>query len=415
MDQRNAPYGMLTGREGLAGGGMPQQVPPQQPPPPPQQQRVSQPTMQQHYSMQDMMFDPLPMGNGMYHPAAGVNGGGHMMHPHQPGARAPGGMQVLGTLMSSQQGMGTPEDDLDDLMSALGDSVGMTQQQQQQQQQNMGQHMASHVYDHLQPRSLGLQPGSTQGLPMSTQMQSMQQGMVSPLHMNQMPSDDIGAAARMGAVGMHQQPNLSAPSMGGLGGLEASNVTPVAPRPQAPVAPNAIVPTLMTPKFSDSSRTLTTSSNNGGSSDEDMGMGEGDVQKKKERRRQQVRYASRRRRKKQKDEESFLRDRIAELKEQIRIIGGDLTEQCSQMAGMSEQALTEAYEKQMVTVQTLRKDNNKLKEQLLQHENFARMIQYGLNALPSDCRDVDRKKIAGVPMWISDQIPPPSPMMLRIE
>ncbi|ETK78702.1 hypothetical protein L915_15350 [Phytophthora nicotianae] len=135
-------------------------------------------------------------------------------------------------------------------------------------------------------------------------------------------------------------------------------------------------------------------------------MGEDDAQKKKERRRQQVRYASRRRRKKQKDEESFLRDRIAELKEQIRIIGGDLTEQCSQMAGMSEQALTEAYEKQMVTVQTLRKDNNKLKEQLLQHENFARMIQYGLNALPSDCRDVDRKKIAGVPMWISDQMNP---------
>ncbi|GMF51778.1 unnamed protein product [Phytophthora fragariaefolia] len=73
---------------------------------------------------------------------------------------------------------------------------------------------------------------------------------------------------------------------------------------------------------------------------------------------------------------------------------------------MSEQALTEAYEKQMQTVQTLRKDNNKLKEQLLQHENFARMIQYGLNALPSDCRDVDRKKIAGVPMWISDQMNP---------
>ncbi|KAG3113449.1 hypothetical protein C6341_g27753, partial [Phytophthora cactorum] len=157
---------------------------------------------------------------------------------------------------------------------------------------------------------------------------------------------------------------------------------------------------------STSSRALATSSNNGGSSDEDGNLGEDDTQKKKERRRQQVRYASRRRRKKQKDEESFLRDRIAELKEQIRIIGGDLTEQCSQMAGMSEQALTEAYEKQMVTVQTLRKDNNKLKEQLLQHENFARMIQYGLNALPSDCRDVDRKKIAGVPMWISDQMNP---------
>uniref|UniRef100_A0AAV1UME0 BZIP domain-containing protein n=1 Tax=Peronospora matthiolae TaxID=2874970 RepID=A0AAV1UME0_9STRA len=388
MDQRNAPYGMLTGREGLPGG-----MPPQQPQ---QQQRVSQQQQQQqHYSMQDMIFDPLPMGNGMYHQPAPV--GGHLMHPHQqPGTRA-GGMQVFGSSMA-QQSMVTPEDDLDDLMSALGDSVGMNAQQQ-----NVGGHMPSHVYDHMQPRSLVLHPGSSQGLPMSTQMQSMQQGMGSQsMHMNQMPSNDIGAAARMG-VGMHQQPNVSAPSLGGIAGLGANIQAPIASRQQAPTA---IVPALATPKFSDSSRTLTTSSNNGGSSDEDAGMGEGDVQKKKERRRQQVRYASRRRRKKQKDEESFLRDRIAELKEQIRIIGGDLTEQCSQMAGMSEQALTEAYEKQMVTVQTLRKDNNKLKEQLLQHENFARMIQYGLNALPSDCRDVDRKKIAGVPMWISDQMNP---------
>ncbi|KAF1794761.1 START-like domain [Phytophthora cactorum] len=203
-----------------------------------------------------------------------------------------------------------------------------------------------------------------------------------------------------------QQQNMGAPStIGGLGNLSTSIPAPVAPR-QAAVAPSAIVPTSTTSMASTSSRALATSSNNGGSSDEDGNLGEDDTQKKKERRRQQVRYASRRRRKKQKDEESFLRDRIAELKEQIRIIGGDLTEQCSQMAGMSEQALTEAYEKQMVTVQTLRKDNNKLKEQLLQHENFARMIQYGLNALPSDCRDVDRKKIAGVPMWISDQMNP---------
>jgi len=160
------------------------------------------------------------------------------------------------------------------------------------------------------------------------------------------------------------------------------------------------------------SRAITTAPSSSGmnsndnDSDDDLGLGDDDVNKKKERRRQQVRYASRRRRKKQKDEESFLRDRIEELKEQIRIIGGDLSEQCSQMAGMSEQALTEAYEKQMQTVQNLRRDNNKLKEQLLQHENFARMIQYGLNALPSDCRDVDRKKITGVPTWFSDQMSP---------
>ncbi|EGZ05832.1 hypothetical protein PHYSODRAFT_307554 [Phytophthora sojae] len=388
MDQRN--YGIPAGR-GVLPGGLPQQ---QQ-----QQQRAPQPGMQQHYGMQDMMFDPLSMSNGMYHQAPPL--GGQMMHQQHPGPRA-GGMQALGGLMP-QQGMVAPEDDLDDLMSALGDPVGMNAQQQQ----SMG-HMPSHVYNqsHLvPPRSQAptLQAGRTQGLPLPSQAPPMQQGMPGSMHMNQMAPN---AGARMGGVGLQQQ-GMGAPpatsSIGGLGGLAASIPAPTAPR-QAAVAPSAIVPT--STKSSTSSRALATSSNNGGSSDEDAGMGEDDAQKKKERRRQQVRYASRRRRKKQKDEESFLRDRIAELKEQIRIIGGDLTEQCSQMAGMSEQALTEAYEKQMQTVQTLRKDNNKLKEQLLQHENFARMIQYGLNALPSDCRDVDRKKIAGVPMWISDQMNP---------
>ncbi|KAE8893738.1 hypothetical protein PF005_g5408 [Phytophthora fragariae] len=387
MDQRN--YGMPGGR-GVLPGGLPQQQ--QQ-----QQQRAPQMGMQQHYGMQDMMFDPLPMSNGLYHQAPPV--GNHMMHQQHPGAR-PGGMQALGGLMP-RQGMVGPEDDLDDLMSALGDPVGMNAQQQQ----GMGQ-MPSHVYDqsHLVlPRSQApsLQAGRAQGLPLPSQAPPMQQGMPGSMHMNQMAPSSGG---RMG-VGLQQQgmgvPTASS-GIGGIGGLGVSIPAPAAPR-QAAVAPSAIVPTTKSPT---TSRALATSSNNGGSSDEDAGMGEDDTQKKKERRRQQVRYASRRRRKKQKDEESFLRDRIAELKEQIRIIGGDLTEQCSQMAGMSEQALTEAYEKQMQTVQTLRKDNNKLKEQLLQHENFARMIQYGLNALPSDCRDVDRKKIAGVPMWISDQMNP---------
>ncbi|POM76249.1 Hypothetical protein PHPALM_6532 [Phytophthora palmivora] len=345
MDQRNTPYGMPAGRGGLPGG-MPQQ-----------QQQRGQPGMQ-HYGMQDMMFDPLPMNNSMFHQPPG-----HMIHQQHPGPRA-GGMQGLGGMMP-QQGMVGPEDDFDDLMSALGDPVGMNAQQQ-----GMGQ-MPSHVYDqHLVPprsQAPNLQSGRTQGMPLPTQNPPMQQGMSNSMHMSHMAPNGVGTAWESAAV-----------------------------------APSAIVPTT---SKSTNSRALTTSSNNGGSSDEEN-MGEDDAQKKKERRRQQVRYASRRRRKKQKDEESFLRDRIAELKEQIRIIGGDLTEQCSQMAGMSEQALTEAYEKQMVTVQTLRKDNNKLKEQLLQHENFARMIQYGLNALPSDCRDVDRKKIAGVPMWISDQMNP---------
>ncbi|EGZ05833.1 hypothetical protein PHYSODRAFT_348552 [Phytophthora sojae] len=380
MDQRSNPYGMRPGMP----NGMPQQQ---------QQQRAPQPGMQQHYTMQDIMFDPLPMNNGLYHPPPPM----HQQH--------------AGMGMMQQSGMVAPEDDprfVDDLLGALSnDPVGLGQQQQQ----HLGQ-MPSHVYDqqHMMPphsQAPSLQPGRTQGMPMTSQAPPMQQsGMPGSMHMNQMTPNGVANGARMGVGGM-QPPSMGAPAvssgLGTLGGLNANIPAPTAPRPAA-VAPSAIVPT--STKSSTSSRALATSSNNGGSSDEDAGMGEDDAQKKKERRRQQVRYASRRRRKKQKDEESFLRDRIAELKEQIRIIGGDLTEQCSQMAGMSEQALTEAYEKQMQTVQTLRKDNNKLKEQLLQHENFARMIQYGLNALPSDCRDVDRKKIAGVPMWISDQMNP---------
>ncbi|CAI5732903.1 unnamed protein product [Hyaloperonospora brassicae] len=390
MDQSTNPYGLPVGRMGMPTG-MPTGMPLQQ------QQRAPQlSSTPQHYTMQDMMFDPLPMTNGLYHPPPPL---------HQ--------QQHTGMGLMQQSNMVAPEDDprfVDDLLGVLGnDPVGL----QPQQPQHLGQ-MASHVYNQQQhlmvppSQPSNLLSGRVPTMPMTSQSSSMQQsGLSGSMHMNQM---GVGANGCIGA-GVHQLPNMStAPAISsGHGGLGISIQAPasVAPRPQAPVAPNAIVPTLVTPKYCDSSRTLTTSSNNGGSSDEDIGMGEGDdAQKKKERRRQQVRYASRRRRKKQKDEESFLRDRIAELKEQIRIIGGDLTEQCSQMAGMSEQALTEAYEKQMVTVQTLRKDNNKLKEQLLQHENFARMIQYGLNALPSDCRDVDRKKIAGVPMWISDQMNP---------
>ncbi|KAL4169325.1 hypothetical protein KRP22_010245 [Phytophthora ramorum] len=360
MDQRN--YGIPGGRGGLPGG-MPQQQ--QQ-----QQQRVpQQPGMQQHYSMQDMMFDPLPMNNGMYHQSPG-----HLMHQQHPGSRA-GGMQGLGGLMQ-QQGMVAPEDDLDDLMSALGDPVGMNAQQQ-----SVGQ-MPSHVYDqsHLVPprsQAPNLQPGRTQGLPLPSQAPPMQQNIPGSMHMNQMAPN--GVPGRMGVASRHPLP---------------PDRLPLHPAPLYLLLSPQLRADLQLRATTTEAATRTET------------LGEDDVQKKKERRRQQVRYASRRRRKKQKDEESFLRDRIAELKEQIRIIGGDLTEQCSQMAGMSEQALTEAYEKQMLTVQTLRKDNNKLKEQLLQHENFARMIQYGLNALPSDCRDVDRKKIAGVPMWISDQMNP---------
>ncbi|TDH73570.1 uncharacterized protein CCR75_003091 [Bremia lactucae] len=373
MDHRNNLYGMPAGRVGMPNG-MPQQ----------------QPGMQHHYGMQDMMFDPLPMTNGMYHQPPSI----HQQH---------GGM---GSLMQ-QPGMVAPEDDprfVDDLLGAFGnDPTGLGGQQQ-----HLGQ-MPGHIYDehHMMPthsQTPDLQPVRTQAMPMTTQPPLMQQNnLLGSMHINPMASS---SGVRIG-IGLQQQQNLGQQAVSSdVGSLGATISAPLSAPRQAAVAPSSIVLTSTTSKPSNSLRTLATSSNNGGSSDEEGNMDEDDTQKKKERRRQQVRYASRRRRKKQKDEESFLRDRIAELKEQIRIIGGDLTEQCSQMAGMSEQALTEAYEKQMVTVQTLRKDNNKLKEQLLQHENFARMIQYGLNALPSDCRDVDRKKITGVPMWISDQMNP---------
>ncbi|ETP36428.1 hypothetical protein F442_15637 [Phytophthora nicotianae P10297] len=207
MDQSNAPYGMPAGRGGLPGGM-------------PQQQQRAQPGMQQHYSMQDMMFDPLPMNNGMFHQAP------HMMHQQHPGARG-GGMQGLGGLMP-QQGMMAPEDDLDDLMTALGDPVGMNAQQQQ----NMGQ-IPSHVYDqsHLVPprsQAPNLQPGRTQGMPMTSQAPPMQQnGMPGSMHMNQMAPNGVGAGARVG-VGMHQQQNMGAPStISGLGSLGTS--IPAAP------------------------------------------------------------------------------------------------------------------------------------------------------------------------------------------
>ncbi|TYZ61819.1 hypothetical protein PybrP1_002301 [[Pythium] brassicae (nom. inval.)] len=375
MDQRN-PYGMPppgSGRNPLQNG---MQV--QRPPGMLQQQ-------QQHY-MSEMMFDPMamPMGNGLYsHPGHGHpahNG----YHPHaHPGHRGMGGH--MGGV--HHPGMMSPEEDprfVDDIVSALGpgdlgDPVGMGDQH------HMGQ-IPMQVYDqpHIIPPSQ--HQVRAQGVPPMSQTPPQQQApLQAPASM--VPAVSVGMGNMGGAIARRQQHPPPAQS------VTSSSLMP----------PTALVPASKSTSSVDS-RALTTGSNNGSSDDELLG--DDDNSKKKERRRQQVRYASRRRRKKQKDEESFLRDRIEELKEQIRIIGGDLSEQCSQMAGMSEQALTEAYEKQMQTVQTLRKDNNKLKEQLLQHENFARMIQYGLNALPSDCRDVDRKKIPGVPMWFSDQMNP---------
>ncbi|DAZ98723.1 TPA: hypothetical protein N0F65_006755 [Lagenidium giganteum] len=427
MDQRN-PYGMPPGPGGrstpMQSNGM---------------QRGMMPP-QQHY-MSEMLFDPMAMNamngmNGMYHPAQ--HGGHRGMPPN---------MSMM------HQGMVPPEEDprfVDDIMSALGpgdlgDPVGMDPQQHMRQMQQPVYDQQQHL---MPPRS---QPQhhlrAPVSMPMSSQappQQGMQASVLAPPRMaaRQMPQQSMSQQMQMPQQPSMQVPNpmqaqmqnqrmpsqSSMPVSSGMGPSSTMTAPAAGARRQAtppPVVPptvaapapiassNALVPAASSfnaskSTASSSSRALTTSSGNDGAgsgSDDEFG-GDEDSNKKKERRRQQVRYASRRRRKKQKDEESFLRDRIEELKEQIRIIGGDLTEQCSQMAGMSEQALTEAYEKQMITVQNLRKDNNKLKEQLLQHENFARMIQYGLNALPSDCRDQDRKKLPGVPMWFSDQMNP---------
>ncbi|KAF1319622.1 hypothetical protein FI667_g13073, partial [Globisporangium splendens] len=432
MDARN-PYGMPPG-----GRNVPSSIPNGM-----QGQRPGM--MPQHYG-NEMLFDPMsmPMNNGMYHPAQHANHG----HPHggyHPHAYP--GHRGMPTHMGGvhHPGMMSPEEDprfVDDIVNALGpgdlnDPVGMGGQQHMDQ-------IPMQVYDqpHIIPQHPQHQVRSQQP-PMNhtppQQQAPLQAPVLAPPRMNprQMPQQSMPQQMQhmQPPQTQMQQPNSlqNVPRMQNSQPQQQSMVPPsssamnnigggvIARRPQQPPPSQSVVsssmmapPTALVPANSTSfsskqstssvdSRALANGSNNGSSDDE---LGDDDTSKKKERRRQQVRYASRRRRKKQKDEESFLRDRIEELKEQIRIIGGDLSEQCSQMAGMSEQALTEAYEKQMQTVQTLRKDNNKLKEQLLQHENFARMIQYGLNALPSDCRDVDRKKIAGVPMWFSDQMNP---------
>ncbi|CAH0487503.1 unnamed protein product [Peronospora farinosa] len=210
MDQRSVPYGMP--------GDIPQH-----------QQHTMQPGMQQHYNLQDMMFDPLPMSNSMYHQPSAV--GGHMMHQQHPETRA-GGMQNLGGLMV-QHGV----DDLDDLMNTLGDSVGF------QQQQHLGQ-MPNHVYDQQlmpqHPQASSLQSGRTQGIPITSQAPPMQQnGMRGSMHMNQMSPNGVGVGGRMG-VGIHQQPNMGTPVVSSnLGGLGISIPAPVSAVPrQAAVAQN---------------------------------------------------------------------------------------------------------------------------------------------------------------------------------
>ncbi|RLN91084.1 hypothetical protein BBJ28_00016222, partial [Nothophytophthora sp. Chile5] len=201
MDQRNNLYGLPAGRAGLPNG-MPQQRPQQQ----------QQPGMQPHYAMGDMMFDPLPMNGGMYHQPPPV--GNHLMHQQHAGQRT-GGLQSLGLL--HQQGMVGPEDDLDDLMSALGgDPVGLGGQQQQ----HLGQ-MHNHVYDQshlIPPRSQAqephLQAGRTQGMPLTGQAPSMQQqgGIPGAMHLNQMASNGVGGLMGLGIQQQQQQqPLMNAP------------------------------------------------------------------------------------------------------------------------------------------------------------------------------------------------------------
>ncbi|KAJ0397542.1 hypothetical protein P43SY_003403 [Pythium insidiosum] len=429
MDQRSNPYGLPSAPAGRPGmptglptGAMQGQRPGMMAPQP---------------FMNDMLFDPMMgMNNGMYHPAA------HHPHAHM-------NHRAMPPHMAYHQGMMPPpphENDhfVDDIMSALGpsdlgDPVGMGDQASHLRQ------MPTSVYDqnlmsrsqHAMRSQPGMGMGSQPSPPQQQQPSPMQAGApmggsrMAPPRVMPPQQPPMGNPMQMPPTTQMQTPMATMNPLQTVSRMPQSQPMPLqsttslaVARRQSSSVPQSNQTAALVPASSSSfaaskapasasaaadSRALAAASASGlqSNSEDEMGLGgDDDVNKKKERRRQQVRYASRRRRKKQKDEESFLRDRIEELKEQIRIIGGDLSEQCSQMAGMSEQALTEAYEKQMQTVQTLRRDNNKLKEQLLQHENFARMIQYGLNALPSDCRDVDRKKITGVPTWFSDQMSP---------
>ncbi|CAI5743069.1 unnamed protein product [Peronospora destructor] len=133
--------------------------------------------------------------------------------------------QNLGELMC-QHGV----DDLDDLISTLGDFVGL------QQQQHLGQ-MPNHVYDqqHLMPhhpQASNLLSGRTQGIPITSQTPPMQQnGMSGSMHLNQMSPNGVGAGGRM-SVGIHQQPNMGTPVVSSnLGGLGISIPAPVSAVP----------------------------------------------------------------------------------------------------------------------------------------------------------------------------------------
>ncbi|ETV73332.1 hypothetical protein, variant 1 [Aphanomyces astaci] len=111
---------------------------------------------------------------------------------------------------------------------------------------------------------------------------------------------------------------------------------------------------------------------------------------KKEKRKSQVRDASRRRRAKRKDEETRLRDRIQELTHHIQIMAGssssgaDVRRPSTITPDDNNAALEEAYQQQLHIVHILQQKNFQYKEKLAQHEQFARLIQTGIQHLSTD-------------------------------
>ncbi|CAK4646392.1 unnamed protein product [Aphanomyces euteiches] len=111
---------------------------------------------------------------------------------------------------------------------------------------------------------------------------------------------------------------------------------------------------------------------------------------KKEKRKSQVRDASRRRRAKRKDEETRLRERIHELTQQIQIMGNPTAITATASGHISQDlvssssaadALDEAYKQQLQVVQALQEKNQQYKAKLAQHDQFARLLQSGIQHL----------------------------------
>ncbi|KDO22194.1 hypothetical protein SPRG_12690 [Saprolegnia parasitica CBS 223.65] len=105
---------------------------------------------------------------------------------------------------------------------------------------------------------------------------------------------------------------------------------------------------------------------------------------KSEKRRSQVRDASRRRRAKHKEEEAMLVNRIKELKQQVQIMEGSHPSSdggAHPMSAMSDHDLEQAFKDQKKVVETLKAEYKDLKARLKHHEEFARSLQQGIQAL----------------------------------